>query len=253
MLTTVDAVTRISPIGSPVLCLDACAILDIVRDPTREKFGTAHARAALELLGWAESRPPALALLVNEETNREITAHLKPVQEEAARHLKKLDATVERALSVIRVIGGQTAADPPRLSDLGFQVEAAKMVERLIRTASLVTCEDVSKVRAMDRVSRGVAPARRGKQSAKDCLIIETYLHVARQLRAAGFAEKVVFLTSNTKDFTSGARSRLHEDLVADFNAVGMTLATDFLMARYALWAFLEYRDGGGSRGAQEP
>jgi hypothetical protein len=121
-----------------------------------------------------------------------------------------------------------------RLSSLGFPSQARNVVERFTRAAHLVEDESDCKARAMDRVSRGIAPATRAKHSAKDCLIIETYLHVARKLRAARFGEKIVFLTTNTTDFAGERRSRLHRDLVGDFELAGMTFASNFLSARYA-------------------
>src|SRR5438445_5757321 len=64
---------------------------------------------------------------------------------------------------------------------------------------------------AMRRVSAGVAPATKGRESATDCLIVETYLHVSRLLRAGGFDQAIVFVTTNTRDFTQDNPNRLHE------------------------------------------
>lgn len=190
MGTTAEVVDRINAGGKALICLDACAVLDIVRDPAREKFSGDHTRAAVELLGWAEGSPPHVSLLMSETVRGEIHANLAQVEDETMRSLRRLDEAVGRAWMVMK---------------------------------------------AVDRVSRVIAPATRAKQSVKDCLIVETYLRVARELRAAEFGERIVLLTTNTADFTSGSRSNPRDEFVGDFGLVGMTLATDFLMARYAL------------------
>jgi len=234
MLTTAESVERICARAKPLLCLDACAVLDILRNPTRDKFSGGHARAATELLGWAESTPPKLSLLMNATVREEITAHLDEVEAESSRSLETLDEITRRAVGVIEAVGVSLPRPAVRLGDLGFPAAARAIAERFVGAAHLVEDEEGSMVRAFERVGRSAAPATRSKQSAKDCLIVETYLHIARELRASGFAEKIVLLTTNTTDFTAGPRSQLHADLVPDFSSVGMTLATDFLMARYA-------------------
>ena len=67
----------------------------------------------------------------------------------------------------------------------------------------------------------------------KDCVIIETYLHIARELRASQFNEKIIFLTTNTADYADSTRRRLHGDLASDFTQARMGLALNFLVAKY--------------------
>ncbi len=234
MLTTAESVERICASAKALLCLDACAVLDIARDPTRDKFSGGHASAAVELLGRAESAPPGLSLLMNMTVRDEISTNLDQVEAESGRRLERLDAAMRRTVGVLKAVGVSLLDAPPQLSDLQFPVAARLVVQRFLNAAHVVEDDADSKVRAIDRVGRGIAPASRAKQSAKDCLIVETYLQVARGLRAAGFTEKIVLLTTNTSDFTTGSPSQPHADLIPDFAAVGMSLATDFLMARYA-------------------
>ncbi len=44
-----------------------------------------------------------------------------------------------------------------------------------------------------------IAPARRGKDSSKDCIVFETYLSCAGMLRTEGLAAPIVFLSSDTE------------------------------------------------------
>jgi hypothetical protein len=46
---------------------------------------------------------------------------------------------------------------------------------------------------------------------------------MCRRLQTVGFANKKIFCSSNTDDYQYGPR--LHDDLVAEFQAVGLTFA----------------------------
>lgn len=234
MLATREVVDRIRAVDRALLCLDACSVLDIVRDPTREKYGPGHAKAALELLNQAEANPPQLVLLVSMQAQAEIGAHIDELQQASARRIQSLDETMHRTVGILRAIGVETP-EPPRLEPLKFSDHARRIVDRLLATALVVQDEAHTMVKAVERVSRPAAPATRAKQSVKDCVIIETYLHVAALLRASGFGHRIVFLTANTNDFAAPGSKRLHSDLVGDFAAVEMDFSTDFLAARYSL------------------
>lgn len=209
-------------------------MLDIVRDPTRTKFGAENLKAAIEMLSRAGLAQPTASILVCETVVTEVRANLDRVQLEGHQSLEKLDEQISRAIGLITALA-LTPLAPLELANSGFSAEARRIAERMADEATMVVDEDDSAVRAMRRVSRGTAPASRAKQSAKDCLIVETYLRVATELRGAGFRPNVVFLSSNTADFTSGARSELHPDLQGDFDAVQMVLATSYRMALHML------------------
>jgi hypothetical protein len=56
----------------------------------------------------------------------------------------------------------------------------------------------------------------------KDCVIVEEYLELTRQLRAIGFTKKCVFCTSNVNDYGPP-----HPALVTDFAAVNLIFTTN--------------------------
>lgn len=78
---------------------------------------------------------------------------------------------------------------------------------------------------------QGRAPAQKGKNSLKDCTVIETYLEAIRSLRDKGFSHKAVFLSSNVHDYC-GSNRLLHADLQADFAAPRLDFAFNFEVAR---------------------
>lgn len=233
MMDAAEIVRRVVAAGAPVLCLDSCALLDLMRDPSRDKFNGAHALAALHLLDRAEATPQALSIVIAQQVAAEVAEHMDNIQSESERVLVRLDETVNRILGVVTAYGLPSPAGPA-ISQLGLSKASRAIVERFIAVAMTAREEADYPVRAWGRVQAGRAPASRAKQSVKDCVIIETYLESARLLRAAGFPEKVLFLTSNTADYAEGARSSLHGDLAGDFAAAKIDFATDFLAARYA-------------------
>lgn len=65
-----------------------------------------------------------------------------------------------------------------------------------------------------------MAPAARGKQEFKDCLIIEQYLALGRRIQSLGVP--LVFVTSNSEDYCGGG-TRLAAPLNEELPAAGIT------------------------------
>jgi len=98
-------VQAIASAGVPVLCIDTCSILDIMRDPTRETAKPHDRQAAIDLVAAAESG--RLICLMAEQVAIEFSDHDQPVQDEAERNLKKVREQVERInnLSAVLALG----------------------------------------------------------------------------------------------------------------------------------------------------
>src|SRR5438874_2706953 len=74
-------------------------------------------------------------------------------------------------------------------------------------------------------------PASKGKSEYKDCEIVEHYLALAKALRAAGFAEPCILVSSNTRDYrvlgpTADAA------FAAELRTAGLSFVTDIVWAR---------------------
>lgn len=233
MIDVTEAVHRVVEAKASVLCLDTCALLDLMRDPTREKFDSWHVAAALDLLARIEASPPTLLLLLAEQVCVELEDHVDKIEDETNRVVERINDEVNRTIEIMAaldLIGVPTQLDLPALN---FPAASRAVVERFISGGHIVRQESEFVNRAFSRVSRGLAPAARAKQSMKDCVIIETYLHVARELRASQFNKKIIFLTTNTADYADGTRRRLHGDLASEFTQAGMGLALNFQVAKY--------------------
>ncbi len=84
----------IASAGVPVLCIDTCSILDVMRDPTRESAKVHERQAAIDLVAAAEAGK--LACLMAEQVAIEFAAYDQPVQDEATRNLNKIREQIER-------------------------------------------------------------------------------------------------------------------------------------------------------------
>ena len=236
MLDCAQALSACKNNKRPVLLLDTCSLLDILRDPTREKFGPNRARAAQEILHRIESKPPDLTVVLAEQVVNELKDHKEKIKGECDRVLRKLDDSLARVLGVAEAYGATcNGASLLSFTQTNLSTLADKVVDRYISSAIVVKEEHDFVTRASDRVKRGIRPARRGKQSFKDYLITETYLEFGRVAVGDGFSEKMVFLSSNTEDYTDGSKKKLHDDLTSDFCNAGLQFEVDILAVRYGI------------------
>lgn len=229
-----DPLAQIVAQAAPVLCLDTCAILDLMRDPTR--MGTSvnnrtSAKALLELL----EGPRTLMVVVAEQVATEFAGHVQHVHDEAKAAVERLAGQIAQvdALVALHALTPSAQIDTAHWTCHGTQTR--QYVERWMATAIRLAHSDALAARAFRRVNQARAPARPGKDSSKDCLVVETYLDAVSQLRRAGFGAPVVFLSSNTKDFTDTNTAVVRPELAADFAAAGLTYAPNFGAAKHYL------------------
>ena len=194
--------TAISSLGVPVLCIDTCSILDIMRDPTREGARPHERHAAIDLVTHAEAG--RLVCLIAQQVNTEFADHDLSIQEEATRTLTKLRLQIDQVNRIAAIYGSPSTVSFEHLDD--HVVRARAVVERWLTQLAFVTPSSAAPGKAFARMNAGIAPAKRGKESSKDCLVYETYLEAAGELRAAGLTTPIVFLSSNTNEYLEERR-----------------------------------------------
>ena len=93
----------------------------------------------------------------------------------------------------------------------------------LLNQSTQLDLEDAIIDRALQRVMNKHRPSHDGH--IKDSINFEHYLELARQLRAGGFAERILFVSKNRKDFWEGDTGRIHPFLEPQISdpAVGIT------------------------------
>lgn len=220
----------------PILCVDTCSILDIVRDPSTGSIRSRHHVAALSLLDLAEAG--RLDVRIADLVRSEYAGHIDAVCSEAA-------AALRRLLKTLASVDNIVAAHARRYSEGGAVKPSAwsghvdrcrAIADRWMRVGRDTSRTDTSDLRAAQRIAGARAPAGKGGTGAKDCLIVEGYLEHLRGVRASGVKVPAVFVSSNVRDFAAHPGTSLSGDLQADFDEVEMLYAPNMDAAKVRLF-----------------
>lgn len=230
-----------APAPVPVLCLDTCALLDIIRVPIRfhkDKISVEVITAAFDLISKASTDKPDLWILTIELVEKEWLENAANVHTELKTHLNNLHYALDHFSKAQNKIETDSQFYQTDLRCFNLVQQLYSLSESLLKTSIIVENDDNCKIKAMNRVSTDDAPAgsKHGKNEAKDCMIIEHYLYLCRELRNNGFSEKCLFVSSNTQDY--GHPQRLRSPLDVQFASVDLIFAKDFAMAKS-----MNYRD----------
>lgn len=218
--------------GAPVLLVDTCFLLDLIRDVTRKDLQAQNLIAASALLTAAENGND-LTVIVADQVRTELADNQLGVEEQARSGLTKFREQIKRINQVATQFGAANVIETTHLADHVDRTVA--VLQRWTQVAiAAPTGPDVER-RAMRRVVQALAPSRKGKESAKDCLVVESYLEVAGELRAARFIGRIVFASPNTAEFHDGNTKTLHAQLQADFGVHAMDYAPNFGAAKHSL------------------
>jgi hypothetical protein len=225
-------IARVATLGAPVLCFDTCTVLDLMRDPTRDSVRAHERQAAIELLAAIETGTDLIALMAD-QVGFEFRENVKAVEDEASKSLKKLRDQLTRIDSVAAVYGSNGQVNLSHLDD--HMTRARRVVDRWITAATSAAQEADIASRALLRLNQVRTPAKRGKDSMKDCVVIETYLDTVSKLRTAGLASKIVFVSSNTNDYAGEPGTALKADLAHEFMSLNVEYAPNLAAAKHLL------------------
>lgn len=220
----------IASAGIPVLCLDTCSLLDLMRDPTRETAIAGERQAGHDLVAAAEAGH--LAILMADQVRTEFVSHDAEVEDEARRNLGRLREQVVRVHQLAAVYGATGSLDLSHLDD--HVARARGLVDRWLAAAVQVLPSADAPGKAFARVNAARAPALRGKDSSKDCLVFETYLEVVAHLRAEGCSGKIVLISSNTRDYLTEGKV-LKAEIATDLAPFSVDYAAKMQHARHLL------------------
>lgn len=226
-----DAAAQITFVGRPVLFLDTCCLLDVVRAPTRRDVRVDLVDEAARI---SKDSGTHVWVVVAELVMQEFEENINAVKKEVETAIKGVDQQNARLAAV------SDAVDP--VSRMGRPQEFAgrrlhdrleDLVRSLFRTAVVLASDGECNQRAGARVVRRIPPAAKGQQF-KDCFIVEHYLELCARLRERGLAQPAVLVSSNKKDYCGGD-GKLDPGLAGEFGAVGLQYAADLCWARALL------------------
>lgn len=221
VLTSGEAAVRILADLAPVLILDTCAILDIIRAPIREQIY--NIKAALSILTASRATPRELWVVVPNLVLSEFDDNIITVEGELNKSLLVTDSRVVEINAALSLLGLQAHAGLADFSSSGLTQSLRSIADEVI-TIALQIDDDECSSNAVKRVILGKAPSEKGKQQLKDCIIWENAIAFSSKLRRLGFNRPVVFISSNTSDYCSD--KKLKPELQAELNAFQGSFAT---------------------------
>jgi len=231
MTLIADIVHDITANPAPVLFLDTCILLDVVRAPLRSKPD--EVRFAQLFLTSVQKNPKTIHLLVPSPVQPEWDTHILERVNECT--------TAVNACNAVAAICGHLAL--PVVAALPAGVLTMPALLRQLSTNLLAACVTIDNdclalARAVDRIIADRHPIKRPhSKGAKDSVILEHAVETTAQLRNAGFAEICIFVSSNTGDFANPGSTNLHAQLAASFNPVSLRYAVSLADAEGVLTA----------------
>ncbi len=197
--STEQLVARIIAQPGPVVFLDSCAVLDVLRAIHRTDTEPAVVHAVVKLL-QPTTQADRIWLTTTELVLEEIGVNREAVVHELGAKLVAIENQIARLTTVAGcLVSGHP--DPAALPD-DLRDRIVSLTDRLILACSIFSGSEICRLKAMNRVIHRSHPSPKpGKPQPKDCIIFEEFLELARQLRGGGRFEAMCFVTSNKGDY----------------------------------------------------
>jgi len=209
---------------APVLFLDTCIILDIIRSPFRDKISTNNNEistneisASLELIRKTEANNRSVWLVTNEIVYTEWKENIETVKNELTEEIKKAELKRQKMVNAANIIFDIKHNFGQPIQTLNLSEHLGNLSKSLLDKCEKIAIDDSHYVEAMKRINKCDAPAQRGKNSAKDCQIFAAFLDIGKQLRNKNFHQNICFITTNYQDYgkPNAPKSPLDQELVS--------------------------------------
>lgn len=237
-LPLADAATALSATGLPLLLIDTCSLLDIIRRPIRsddQREAVRETENAARVVELGAGTPPRLSVVATRVVADEWLTHRDEVRDEVRRGIEKHDSRAGVIHACIESVTGGTGRPTPReLAHDHVEDGLRAVAERVLGLATVIETDQTCELLAHRRNSKRIPPSRRGDQP-KDCDILEHCLELCRRLDANRATRPRVFLSSNTRDYYGQQTTGLDPHLQAEFTAVKLQFATNLGQALHAL------------------
>ncbi|EMY0608943.1 PIN domain-containing protein [Citrobacter freundii] len=196
---------------APVLFIDTCIYLDVIRSPIRTNISKDTAKWAKILTGKAKEK--VFWLVTCKTIQDEWQDNVSNVVSELDREAKKMETSNLHFHSVLSSIDNEYVKPTWNGVTLGVAEGFKKISESMLNESMVIECEDKHSVSAMSRIKRCIAPASKGKLEPKDCEIFEVFLDMAKRLRDGDYSGNIYFVSSNTTDYRKDNSKSIDEEL----------------------------------------
>jgi hypothetical protein len=225
MPSIAEVAGQIASADVPVLFLDTCILLDIIRSPNRCLKNCVM--KASELLKLASLTPPACIIVISSIVPREWNTHVQKVTDEIVKHCKTMEEHATHFHDACEALGIAVEFGRADYAQWGLPEKLRDLSEQLLNRAIRLDEDLEGMNRSAKRFRDKRPPARKGGDD-NDCAVIEEYLAVCQKLQSAALMRKRVFCTSNTNDYCdAGDRTKPHPQLTSEFNACGLTFTAN--------------------------
>jgi hypothetical protein len=186
---------------APVLFLDTCILLDVLRTPIRENLDVATIELAQRFCDLSNTTPRRLWLVTSETVLNEWHENVANVKHEVQREILRQEKKRLHLISAVKAANNVKYESSQQEGVLNLEIRLESISRSLLDACLVVKPEDAHMINAMNRVKKYLPPSRRGKSEAKDCEIFEVFLGICRELRSVGFTHLFLFASSNTEEY----------------------------------------------------
>lgn len=183
-----------------ILILDTCCILDVIRAIKRNNLSTLE--SAINIINLYKNSQNDFIIVLPSLIPKEWSDNIDTVYTDTENYIKKCDDEHKKLRQSTRLIF-QKELDEICFADYKLDIMLKNYSEKLLDIGLVIDDEIQSECynNAGNRVIKCVPPAKLGKDSYKDCVIFEETLYLGKLLRAKGYERKIVFASSNTKEY----------------------------------------------------
>ncbi len=218
---------RICNSSAPVLFIDTCIFLDILRSPYRDNIHVDAISSALNLIKMSENKPCKAWLLANETIYNEWEANITSVEQELEREVEKLERIREKLVTAADVMLKIEHTHGHKITSLNLHKHLKNLSYYLLSHCLIIKQDNSHYTKGMHRVIECLAPAKKGKSEPKDCVIFEAFLDISEKARTLGYRGKIYFVTSNSNDYGKANAPLISEEL----NRINATLINNLQWA----------------------
>ena len=226
MTTLAQATADLLAAPRPVLFLDTCALLDIVRAPLRDLTLTVRAGDDLRVLAAAGT----VRLFVQDIVSGEWNDNLPTARRDGEVGIRAFTATWQIAADL-----GQPAPPLPVLPPGTLIDDLEQLSRELLTVATVLDRDHAGMSWAIDCVAAKRKPSS-AKGPVKDCHILGHALRLSTLL-GAGYPNSLVLVSSNRSDFAAPNATVFHPDIAPEAALAGLEYAVSLEAAVAALRA----------------